>query len=384
MSFPRFLVLMVLFGYGNLYGQIEFSNLTFKEAVNQASKEGKHVYVNGSTSWCPPCRKMEAETFSDSAVGKIINERFISMKIDLEKGEGIDFAMKFRSSMVPQHLFFDENGYLVYRNWGYLNPAEFLGLANLALKLPPALSPLPHPLDFKLDYPYWYRDFRKGPNDRVFPTDEQIESFLASRDSITDEVTWAVISTLPTPEEYAQVIAENKAVLSARYGKTEVLDELSSYVYKDVKKAIKNNSEPELYSALRKADRLLGSDAEAYKFRYRLYFYQMTFNWQAYAEVGAELSRNKELGEAYWLNDVAINIYQNTSDYKPVKEALNWMNGIIETEESYPYLLTTAHLEYTLGNRDKAIALMKRGLAAAFDWMDTSEGEDFLEKLEGK
>ena len=384
MPFKRFLAVFVLLSFGNLYGQVEFTNIPFLEAVNQASAQGKHVYVNCTTEWCTPCKKMDAETFTDSLLGIAINDRFISIKVDLEEGEGIDFAIKFRSSMVPQHLFFDGNGYLVYRNWGLLNPIEFLDVANLALELPPALAPLPHPLDFKLDYPNWYRDFRKAPNDRIFPTDEQIETFLASRDSITDEVSWAVISTLPTPEKYAEVIAENKAILSARYDKNEVLEELSSYVYKDVKKAIKNNSEPELYSALRKADRLLESDAEAYKFRYRLYYYQMTFDWQAYAEVGAELSRNKELGEAYWLNDLAINIYQNTSEYKPVKEALTWMYIVIETEEAYPYLLTTAHLEYTLGNRDKAIELTKRGLPAAFEWMDTTEGEDFLWKLERK
>lgn len=384
MPFQPLFIVFGLFAFGNSYGQVEFSNITFEDAVKQANSQGKHVYVNGSTEWCAPCKKMDAETFSDSALSVEINRRFISMKVDLEKGEGIDFAMKFRSIMVPQHLFFDGNGYLIYRNWGLLNATEFLNIANFALDSTPALAPLPHPLDFKLDYPDWYRDFRKGPNDRTFPTDEEIELFLTSRDSLTDEVSWAVLSTLPTPEKYAEVIAENKTILSARYGKAEVLEELSSYVYKDVKQAIKNSSESELYSALRKADKLLGSNAEGYKFRYRLYYYQMAFDWQAYAEVGAELSRNKDLGEAYWLNDLAVNIYQNTAEYKPIKEALTWMYAVIDAEESYPYLLTTAHLEYTLGNRDKAIELTKRGLAAAFDWMDTTEGEDFLWKLERK
>ncbi len=384
MLFQRFLAVIILFAFGNLYGQVEFSNISFAEAVNQASKEGKYVYVNGSTEWCAPCKKMDAETFTDSLLGNEMNQRLISMKVDLEEGEGIDFAIKFRSSMVPQHLFFDDSGHLIFRSWGFFNPTDFLGLVNFALDSAVRLAPLPHPLDFKLDYPDWYRDFRKGPNDRIFPTDEEIESFLASRDSLTDEVSWAVLSILPTPEKYAEVIAENKAILSARFGKAEVLEELSSFVYKDVKQAIKNSSESELYSALRKADRLLGSDAEAYKFRYRLYYYQMSFDWQAYAEVGAELSRNKELGEAYWLNDLAVTIYRNTADYKPVKEALTWMYGVIETEESYPYLLTAAQLEYTLGNREKAIVLTKRGLATAFDGLDITEGEEFLRKLERK
>ena len=383
MSLHRFFLVFGLSVFGSVYGQVTFLPFTFAEAVTMATEEEKYVYVNGSTEWCAPCKKMDAETFSDSAVGIAMNERYISMKVDIEEGEGIDFAMKFRSSMVPQHLVFDSKGHLVFRTFGLLNAAEFLDFVRTARDSTPVFDALPYPLDFKRDYPDWYRDFRKGPNDRIFPDNTVVESFLASRDSITDEVTWAVISTLPTPEKYAGDIAENKDILASRYGKWEVLEELSSYVYKDIKQAIKDGSESQLYAALRKTDRLLGSDAEAYKFRYRLYYYQMSGDWQAYAEAGAELSRNTEVAKAYWLHDLAKNIYRNTADYQPVKSALTWMYGIIETEESYPYLLTAAQLEYTLGNREKAIALTKRGLAAADEEEDVSEGEDFLISVPG-
>lgn len=59
------------------------------------------------------------------------------------------------------------------------------------------------------------------------------------------------------------------------------------------------------------------------------------------------------------------------------------MYAVIEKEENYPYLLTTARLEYTLGNREKAIALTKRGLDAALDFMDITEGEAFRDMLTG-
>ena len=358
-----------------------FSEMPFIEALELAGTDNKHVYVFGYTSWCDSCEKMRRETFADSSVAKTISEDFISLKIDLESAVGIDFAVKYRASPAPQHLFFEADGYLVRRAQGYYDSESFLELINAAADSIPELAPLPHPLDFSLDYPEWYRDFRKSPGQRTFPESAKIEAFLDSRDSITDEVTWAILYSLPTPEKYAEKIAVNKEFLSKRFGKNEVLEKLSSFVYADVKQAIKNESESALYASMRKADRLLGNDAEIYKIRYRLYYYQYNSNWLAYAEVGAELARNANLKKAEWLNEIATNIYLKTRDYGPVKLALDWMYPLIEEDENYAYFLTTAQLEYILGNTDKTLSLVKKALDSAEDGADTRDADRLFETL---
>lgn len=358
-----------------------FSERPFQEAVQQADAEDKHIYIFGVTSWCNQCEKMRIETFADSAVNKRLNEDFISLKVDLETVTGIDFAVKFRASPAPQHLFFDADGYLVKRAKGYYDSEIFLELINAASDSIPELDPLPHPLDFTLDYPEWYRDFRKSPRQRTIPETKKIEAFLDSRDSITDEVTWAILYSLPSPEKYAEEIAKNKDVLASRYGKSEILEKLSSYVYTDVKQAIKDQSESALYAALRKADRLLGSDAYIYKIRYQLYYYQYNMNWLAYAEIGAELARDATIRNGEWLNEIATNIYQNTKDYSAVKLALDWMYSLIEIEENYNYFLTTARLEYAFGNTDNTLSLVKKALASAEDGADTRDANELIEVL---
>lgn len=358
-----------------------FSIEPFHKAVKQANTENKHVYVFGVTSWCGQCEKMRIETLVDSAVERTLNAHFISLEIDLETAAGIDFAVKFRASPSPQHLLFDANGFLIRRGQGYYDSENFLDLINAAVDSLPELAPLPHPLDFALDYPKWYRDFRKAPGKRTFPKTEIIESFLDSRDSLTDEVTWAILYSLPAPEKYAEEIAANKDILTRRYGKNEVLEKLSSYVYADVKQAIKDQSESELYAALRKADRLLGSDADIYKIRYRLYYYQYNNNWLAYAEVGAELARNTTLKNGDWLNEIATKIYQNTNDYNAVKLALDWMCPLIKEEETYTYILSTARLEYTLGNFEKSLSLLNKALASAEEGADTWDAKKLIDML---
>lgn len=361
--------------------QEAFSEMPFHEAVQQASTENKHIYLFGTTSWCSPCEIMKIEAFTDSSVEKILNQNFISLKIDLESTTGTDFSVKYRASPAPQHLFFDTQGHLVKRAQGYYDSENFLELINAVADSLPELAPLPYPLDFTLDYPEWYRDFRKAPSQRVIPSPEKIDVFLASRDSITDEVTWAILYSLPTPEKYAKEISANKDIIAQRYGKNEVLEKLSSYVYADVKQAIKDENESALYEAMRKADRLLGNDADVYKIRYQLYYYQFNSNWLAYAEVGAELARNAELKNGDWLSEIATNIYLNTKDYSAVKLALGWMYPLIETEVNYNYFLTTAQLEYTLGNTDKTLSLVKKALASAEDETDTRDADKLIQML---
>ena len=358
-----------------------FFEIPFHEAVIQGDTENKHIYIFGITSWCSQCEKMSIETFADSTVQEMLGEKFVPLKIDLETEMGINFAVKFRASPAPQHLFFDANGYLVKRAQGFYDSGKFLDLINAVADSLPELAPLAYPLDFTLDYPEWYRDFRKAPSQRKIPSSEKVEAFLDSRDSITDEVTWAILYSLPSPEKYAVEISANKAILAQRYGKNEVLEKLSSFVYADVKQAIKDQSEAALYAAMRKADRLLGTDAHVYKTRYQLYYYQYNSNWLAYAEIGAELARNNALNNGDWLNEIATNIYLNTKDYNAVNLALNWMYPLIEAEESYNYLITTARLEYSLGNTDKTLSIVKRALASAEDGTDTRDADKLLEML---
>lgn len=66
--------------------------VSYDVGVQRAKKENKHVVVDFTTSWCGWCKKMEAETFSDPAVIKLMNDNFVSVKVigDSEKKLDID------------------------------------------------------------------------------------------------------------------------------------------------------------------------------------------------------------------------------------------------------------------------------------------------------
>ncbi|WP_282160947.1 thioredoxin domain-containing protein [Ulvibacterium marinum] len=61
-----------------------------QEALDKAKKENKLVLVSIGYSSCHWCHVMEEETFEDEEVAKIMNDNFISIKVDREERPDID------------------------------------------------------------------------------------------------------------------------------------------------------------------------------------------------------------------------------------------------------------------------------------------------------
>ena len=85
---------------------IHFFEGTWAEAVAEAKKQNKNIFLDGYTTWCGPCKKMTKEIFTTDKVGNYYNEHFICVKKDMEKGEGIDLAKKYSINKFPTFVFF--------------------------------------------------------------------------------------------------------------------------------------------------------------------------------------------------------------------------------------------------------------------------------------
>ena len=92
MRIKLFLGILVIISFLSLrlFAQgINWQKGDFESILNKAKSEKKLVYVDIFTTWCGPCKQMDAEVFSNQEVGKTFNENFICYKIDGEKGDRI-------------------------------------------------------------------------------------------------------------------------------------------------------------------------------------------------------------------------------------------------------------------------------------------------------
>lgn len=103
-----------------------FSKLTFKQAKEQAQKEGKILIVDFMATWCPPCKKMDSTTWVDPKITQWVKQNAIAVQIDVDKDAETTSALNVDS--MPTLVLFkpDGGGKEFTRESGYQSPEELL------------------------------------------------------------------------------------------------------------------------------------------------------------------------------------------------------------------------------------------------------------------
>lgn len=114
--------------------QIHFRDVTFAEALQAAKTENKMVFMDCYTSWCGPCKLLSSRVFTQEKAGDYFNTRFVPIKVDMEKGEGIDLRKRYDVNAYPTMLILDAEGKLLCRHAGYLEVDELIAFAENGVK----------------------------------------------------------------------------------------------------------------------------------------------------------------------------------------------------------------------------------------------------------
>lgn len=145
------ITLMVLLLFNNT-AEAQDEGIRFQTATNwqqvldKAKQENKYIFVDCYATWCGPCKAMDATIFPDKEVGQFFNDRFISVKVQMDKtpkdapfikGWYKDAKMlesKYSVNSYPTYLFFSPEGKPLHRfTGGSSKPADFIAKAKQAL-----------------------------------------------------------------------------------------------------------------------------------------------------------------------------------------------------------------------------------------------------------
>ena len=96
----------------------EWSNETFALAEQQ----NKLVLLDIGAEWCQFCKKMEAVTYKDPEVVKIVNENYIAIKADIDSSG--DVQMLYNQFGVPGTIILTADRDELSKRLGYIAPQQ--------------------------------------------------------------------------------------------------------------------------------------------------------------------------------------------------------------------------------------------------------------------
>lgn len=119
--------------------QTDFRHISYNEGLKAAKVEGKILFIDFYTEWCGPCKRMARDVFPQKEVGDYMNAKFVCLKIDAEKGEGVELAKRFNIKAYPTFITVSADGKELGRREGGMEASQLPLLVERMLD--PELSP---------------------------------------------------------------------------------------------------------------------------------------------------------------------------------------------------------------------------------------------------
>jgi thioredoxin-related protein len=103
------------------------------EEARKAKNADRPIVILFGAEWCGWCRKMAADTLTDSKV-LAIKDKYLWVKIDVDKEP--EMAARFGVEGVPVTVVLDKQGRVLGAESGFLSPEKFVEFATKSLENP--------------------------------------------------------------------------------------------------------------------------------------------------------------------------------------------------------------------------------------------------------
>ncbi len=357
---------------------IVFEQGTFADLKSKAATSGKPIFIDAYTTWCGPCKMMSRSVFPDAKVGSFYNPAFVSAKIDMEKGEGVELARQFRVNAYPTLLFLNASGEIIHRAVGARNADDFIELGRQALNPEENLAGMTrrfnaNPSNPQLAFSYLSLLEESGGGNPA----ESLNAYLAtqSRESWAEPHNWKILYHLirnPENPLFQNLIAE-KAAFSARYTADSVTGKIRQVLFSSLHQAAYSGDE-ELWNKRRDAVRAQGlpnSERVIARTYIELAGENLDeLNKRRVAYLDAFPSKDPEE-----LNEMAWGVYETGKDPAVLRKAELWAKSALDLAPDNPLIRDT--YAAILFRNDKLKEAREQAVMAI------DQGEKAGEKMEG-
>ncbi len=356
---------------------------TWQQILDKAKKENKFIFLDAYASWCGPCKWMAKEVFPKPEVGAAINPYYISAKIDMEKGEGLELAKKYNVRNYPTYLFFNPNGELVHRGLGSMPAQDFITLCT-------------NTLNPEKQYITLQKKYVSGERDTAF-----LRNFVLNANDAQDSLLKPALSQFLSRVQYeltaanADLIAyttnslhdtgfvimqSNKDKFIELLGKDFIDNQIEELVWNEGRRVSNKGKDKEAFRKVML--QYLPEKADLLCAEFELSLLKRAADWKAYLPKAVEFADKFCQNDHERLNYIAGNIWENYKDKPTLEKALKFALRSVELNSNFDNNDTVARLYQKLNNKADAKKYAENSLALAKkEGVDTFSIEELLQSL---
>ena len=306
---------------------IQFASGTWAEVLEEAKNQKRLIFVDAYTTWCGPCKMMDRNTYTDAGVGLYFNENFVNVKLDMERGEGLQFAQTYEVNAYPTLLFINHEGMEIHREMGYRSPLELMRAGQIASD--PQKNGALLELEFEggdqspermRAYAYVLKSSQKDYREAASRYFESIKE-----KDLDEADVWEAIKefTYDIDSREFRYLVQKKKRFARRYGEGEVEGKIFDVLKKQVIGASLMGNEQPFLTALSLADDAF-EDKGKNSDRLRMTYAIGNKDWEGYASQAIKYMDGYAINEPSELLRAAHHFYLYIDEIPLLEQATSW------------------------------------------------------------
>jgi len=356
---------------------IEFFHGSWEEVLKEAKAKKRVIFVDAYTSWCGPCKMMARSTFTDGEVGKFYNKNFINYKLDMEKGEGPNFAAKFAVRAYPTLLYINHKEEVVHKVLGFRPPDKFLAEGKVAANPAKNQAALEE-------------EVKAGTNNSQVLFDYAMKLYNAGEDyseaagkyfktqstkDLASERNWKAIQALSSDLKSREMnyLFKKQKIFVKKYGVRSVNNKIANVCAQQVERAVREGDEGAFKEAVKVANKSIDDEGKVAT-SLSMYHAEMMGDWDEYAKQAVAFFNNYRVTDPLALNNAAWNFFLHVDNKKHLESAIKWGKQSVAIENAYYNNDTVASLLYKAEKHGEALKIANKALRIAEE-----NGEDGTE-----
>ncbi len=404
---------------------------TWANLLGIAQKEKKIIFIDVYTAWCGPCKAMDKKTFKEAEVAQYFNQTFVNVKLDAEKGEGVELSKKYKVNSFPSYLFVNEKGELLATFGGFMKAEAFLKKTKETLKTIQTLASLEQAYQAGKREPEFLATYTLALKEAGKSFVDTFDQYWQARNKPTEptekdlNLAYQLINDrqrglIDYESALMQTCLQNREALYKLHEEDSVKDAIKDILKDNVRHYTRQKDEKRFEEILKilEAQETKKNGFKYEEQQYRLDFYKQSEQWERYFPVAIETNKGyekqyslksiasmdsmtknimkymkenkmadvledldlKEIsmkGHAVrTLTEFAWDFHDHTENPAYLQEALKWSAHALMLEENTETLTIQAHLLAKNNQRKEASKLAKKATNVAEKEMASAKDEE--------